>query len=55
MSIKAISAIKRYFEADPNGRKVTMDELKACSLDERQELGRLAAEALGEEFQETPA
>lgn len=53
MTIKAIPALKRYFEADPHGRKVTMDELKALSHSERQELAALAAVELGEEFEPT--
>lgn len=50
--MKPIAAIKRYFEADPNGRPVSMDELKALSKEERQELGRWACAELGEEFEE---
>ena len=40
-------AIKTFFEAD-GGRKVSMDELKALSTDERNELATLAASELGE-------
>lgn len=50
--MKAVQAMKTFFEAEPHGRKVTMDELKALDRVERQELGRLAAEALGVEFEE---
>lgn len=53
--MKAIPAIKRFFEAEPNGRKVTMDELKNLGHEDRQELGALACEALGEEFESSPA
>ena len=50
--MKAISAIKTYFGDDgPHGRDVTMAEIKALSKEERQEIGRMAAEALGEEFE----
>lgn len=41
-----ISAIRAFFEAD-GGRKVTMDEFKALSGDDRKELGEMAAEKLG--------
>lgn len=53
--MKSIPAIKRYFEAEPNGRKITMDELKGLSADERQELGLLACTELGTEFEPTEA
>lgn len=49
--MKAIVAIKRFFEADPHGRKVEMAELKELSMEERDELGRLCADALGVEFE----
>lgn len=39
------SAIKEFFQAD-GGRKVTMEEFKRLSNDEREELGQLAAKAL---------
>lgn len=41
-----IEAIKTFFEKD-GGRKITMEELKALSVDERAELGKLCAAALG--------
>lgn len=41
-----IEAIKTFFEAN-GGRKVTMDELKALSRAERDELGSLAAAEMG--------
>jgi hypothetical protein len=53
--MKSITAIKTYFEADPHGRKVTMDELKGLDAAERQELGRLACAELGEPFEESVA
>lgn len=52
--MKAIPAIKRFFEGGPHGRKVDMAELKELTHDERQELGRLCCEALGEEWEPTP-
>lgn len=47
--MKAIVAIKTYFDQPP----VTMEEIKNLSHDERQELGKLACEQLGEEFEPT--
>lgn len=35
-----VTAIKAFFEAN-NGRKVSMEEMKALSIEERQELGDL--------------
>lgn len=39
------AAIKAFFQSN-GGRKVTMEEFKKLSNGEREELGRLAAEAL---------
>ena len=36
-----VSAIKEYFEAGESGRSVSLKELKALKLEDRQELGRL--------------
>jgi hypothetical protein len=47
-----IVAIKHYFEADPHGRKVTLDELKELSKVERRELGQMACDALGQPYDE---
>jgi hypothetical protein len=44
--ISKIKAIKDYFEEGVHGRKVEMAELKALSMDERSELGKLAVEEL---------
>ncbi len=49
--MKAMQALKTYFEAEPHGRKVTMDEMKSLSKEERQELGEMCCEALGTEFE----
>ena len=49
--MKPIKAIKQFFEDGPHGRRVTMDELKQLDKDERDELGRLACEAMGVEFE----
>jgi hypothetical protein len=43
-----VGAIKRYFEAEPFGRKVTMEEMKALSFESREELGRLAKAELAD-------
>lgn len=45
-------AIKTYFEQD-GGRRVDLAEMKSLSREERNELGKLACEALGETFEET--
>jgi hypothetical protein len=50
--MKAIPALKKYFESEPHGRKLTMDELKEMDKAERRELGQLACVELGEEFEE---
>ena len=48
--MKTIEAIKVFFEKG-NGRKVTMEELKALSAAERAELAQLAAKELGVELE----
>ena len=53
MAVTATQAIKKFFEAD-GGRRLSMEELKALTHEERQELGELSAKALGEEFTLTP-
>lgn len=50
MALKKVEAIKRYFESDPHGRKVTMAELKDLDPEERHELAQAACDALGEEL-----
>ena len=45
--VSNIVAIRNFFESN-GGRKVTMEELKALSPDERMELGKLSAEANGD-------
>jgi hypothetical protein len=45
-TISNVKAIKEFFELD-GGRKVTMSEMRQLSTEERRELGRLCAEALG--------
>ena len=44
-TMSPLKAIRTFFEAD--GRKLTLDELKALTSEDRAELGRLAAEKLG--------
>jgi len=44
--ITKIKAIKEFFEAD-GGRPVTMNEMRELTADDRNELGVLAAKALG--------
>jgi hypothetical protein len=48
-----VAAIKRYFEAD-GGKKVTMDEMKALTAADRDELGAACAAALGLEISLPP-
>lgn len=43
--IANVTAIKRFFELD-GGRKVSMDEMKALSTEDRAELGKLCLEEL---------
>lgn len=40
--MSSVSEIRAYFESDPRGRKVTMDEFKALSSDERAELALIS-------------
>lgn len=40
--IYGIKALKRFLESGVTGRKVTLDELKALSKEDRAELNRLA-------------
>jgi hypothetical protein len=40
-----VSAIKKFFELD-GGRKISMDELKAMSIEERHEIGQMAGREL---------
>ena len=54
MAISRVKAIKKFFELEPNGRKVEMSEMRELGKEGMQELGELAAEALGEELEETP-
>ena len=49
--MQAIKAIKTYFEAGPHGRRVSMDEMKALTPEERRELGAMACAELGEPFE----
>lgn len=51
--MKSIVAIKRYFESEPHGRKVSMDELKGFSKEERNEVGAMCCAELGEEHEPT--
>jgi hypothetical protein len=45
-----IQAIKAFFEAD-GGRKVSMDEMKALTANDRAELGAACAKTLGFEIE----
>lgn len=54
LKLTRTAAIKRFFE-DDGGRKVTVDELKKLSPEDRQELGTMCAQALGAEIVETAA
>lgn len=46
-----LKAIRTFFESGENGRKLTMDELKALTPDDKKELGELAAAELGVELE----
>lgn len=54
MAITSVKAIQTFFEKD-GGRKVSMHELKALTDEDKTELGRVRAAALGEEFTEPVA
>jgi len=43
-----VAALRDYLAAGPHGRRVEMNELKALTAEERQELGDLARVALKE-------
>lgn len=43
--VSNVTNIKRFFESN-GGRKVSMDEMKALTPEDRNELGKLAVEAL---------
>jgi hypothetical protein len=40
--MKTVQALKAFFEPDPHGRKVTMEELKDLEKDARRELAAMA-------------
>lgn len=44
---KNVAVIKEFFESGVHGRKVEIAELKALTMQERQELGDMCREALG--------
>ena len=46
----SVVAIKKFFEEGKHGRKVTMQEMKALSTEDRTELGKLACIELGVEW-----
>jgi len=57
MAMTSTQALKKYLERDDaispgGGKPLKMTELKELSNDERAELGKLAAAALGEEWTE---
>lgn len=41
-----IQCLKAYFEQQPHGRKVTMDEMKALTKEDRRELAEMCAVAM---------
>jgi hypothetical protein len=47
--VSGVVAIKRFFERD-GGQKVSMEELKKLSHEDRDELAPLCAEAIGVEL-----
>lgn len=42
-----IQCLKAYFELDPHGRRVTMDEMKALTKEDRRELAEMCAAQMG--------
>lgn len=51
--IGTIKAIKEFFEAGPDARKVEMHEFKELTREERHELAALCAVELGKELEIT--
>ena len=51
-TVSKVIAIKRFFESD-GGRKVGLEEFKQLTPDDRDELGPLAAKALGMELKDS--
>ena len=47
MAIGNLAVIKKYFEAQPHGRKVTMGEMKALTLEDKKEMAPECGKALG--------
>ena len=45
-STSNVTAIKKFFESGVHGRQVTMQEMKALTAEERDELGTLCRAAL---------
>jgi len=45
-----VKAIKLFFESGENGRRFTMEEMKALTIEDRVELGAACAKALGSEI-----
>lgn len=45
--MKVVQALKAFFEAEPHGRKVTMDELKALDKPSRRDLAEMCCAELG--------
>ena len=48
--ITAGKAIMVFFGSEPNGRRITAAEYKALTEEDKAELGKLCAEALGMEL-----
>ena len=42
-----VAALRKFFNDDPNSRKLTMTELKELTAEDREELGKLAKIELG--------
>lgn len=42
-----LGVIRKFFTDEPHGRPVTLDEFKALTADDKQELGDLAVKELG--------
>jgi hypothetical protein len=53
--MKTVQALKTYFESQPHGRRLGMDELKGLSKEDRHELAALACAEMGEEYDEPGA
>lgn len=49
--MKTVQALKAYFESQPHGRRLGMEELKGLSKEDRHELAALACKEMDVEYE----